>query len=188
MFESTLSFWICLGGFVLIGLWLLGAQAVRRRVLGKVLWAALLPARRWLALIWLVMAGLKIADVATGSATRHMGLNILLVGGFLLLPVIIVFGPTFSVHEGGICIGLLCFSWREVAGWSWGPAPGEMVSLNIQGRGRRGLCVWTSSRWRLFYQLRPQRPICTHVARDRDLEALLHKYAPQAERSSMAGL
>ena len=83
-------------------------------------------------------------------------------------------GPTrVSVHEGGICIGLLCLSWREVVGWSW---------------DRRGLCVWTTSRWRLCYQLRPQRPIRTRAARDGDLEALLRKYATQAERAPAATL
>lgn len=101
-----------------------------------------------------------------------------------------------SVHEGGVSIGLLCFSWREVVGWAWGygTAAGHLISLNISGRDRRGLCVWTTSgwrwiyepQWRWFHEPRPQRPIYTRIARDGDLEALLQKYAPQAERSSPA--
>jgi|ERR1039458_3493482 hypothetical protein len=188
MFKSALSFWISLAGFVLAGLGLLGARTMKRRKLGKVLWAPPPPAQRWIAILGLLMAGLGSVGVATGSAARPM---ILYVGCSLYSALLLAFGPNLvSVHESGICIGLLCLSWREVAGWSWEPgaAPEAMLSLNIQSRDHgqgRGLCVWSTSRWRWFYSLRPQRPIRTRVG-DGDLEALLHKYAPQAERPSMA--
>ena len=83
MFESASSFWISLAGFVLAGLWMLGAWAARRRTLGKVLWAAPLPAQRWLAIICLLLAGIKIVEVALGSTARPMGLNILFAGVYL---------------------------------------------------------------------------------------------------------
>ena len=177
-----MNFWISLAGFGLVGLWLFVRRAAKRRELGRVVWASPPPDQRWVAIIWLVLAGLKIADVARGSA---WGLDILVVGCYLLAAVTTFFGPSLvSFHEGGICIGLLCSSWSNVVGWSWrvGPVQGALVSLSIGGRDPRGLSVWITSRGRLIYEPRPRRPIRTRVPFDGDLEALLRKYAPRAER------
>ena len=182
-----MSFWISLAGFGLVGLWLFVRRAAKRRELGRVVWASPPPDKRqrWLAILWLGLAGLKFADVARGSARVQLCLDILLVGCFLFCAVTTFFGPSLvSFHEGGICIGLLCSSWSDVVGWSWRVDPERvaLVSLSIGHRGLRGLSVWITSRGRLIYELQPRRPIRTRVPFDGDLEALLRKYAPQAER------
>jgi hypothetical protein len=179
------SFWISLAGLGLVGLWIFVWRATKRRELGKLVWASPPPGQRWLAIMWLVLAGVKIAEVAMGSARGHTGLDILSVGCYLFCAVIIGFGPTLvSFHEGGVCIGLICSSWSDVVGWSWRvhPAQEVVVSLGIQGQGPRGLCIWITSRGRFIYEPRPRRPIYTRVPFDADLEALLQIYAPHAER------
>jgi len=184
--------WISLA--VLVSLGLLGAQAAKRLALGKVLWTAPLSRRSWWAISWLLLAGMAIATAAKRPAMH--GTDALVVSCYLLSAASSFFNPSrVSVREGGICIGLVCLSWRKVVGWSWGPPPGGIGWMMSE----TGLCVWTTSRWRLIYQawrlrgkmshgaapdspsLQPQRAICTRLVRDGGLEALLRKYAPQAE-------
>ena len=180
--------WVFLAALVLAGLFLIGARTVKRRQLGKVLWAAPAPDQRWLAFLWLVVAAMRFADAMTGAGARHQDLAIISMACFLLCAVICYFPPSaFFVHEGGLCVGLLCFSWREISGWSWGPgaASTDLTSLNIAGIDKRGLCLWSTSKWRWFYEPRSGKPIRTRIVRNAELEALLHQYAPSGEVSSV---
>lgn len=133
--------------------------------------------QRWIAIAIMLMGSLDVADGVYSRDYRRLMTGSLFVSmGFsLIFPL-----GRLRVCEKGIETGLLVLAWKQISGWEWGPSSESRkrpASLDIEGPGERQLYLWTPSRWRFFYDLRPARPIKTKVPFDERLNSLLEEHS-----------
>ena len=142
----------------------------KRKSLGPVLWTCS-AGKQWLALIFMIGGLLNAADgIYSREYDRLIGATLLFaLGCFLSFSL-----RRLRVCEKGIETGLLVLPWAQISGWGWGPTPGD-----DSGPDERQLYIWTLSRWRLFYDPRPARPLKTTVPFDDRLNRLIEEKVPR---------